>query len=264
MGDTGILARILATKEAEVATARAEWPAATLAAQARGVSRPRGFAAALSARAAARQPAVIAEIKRASPSKGLLRADFDPASIARSYARAGAACLSVLTDRAFFQGAAEFLTYARDACSLPCLRKEFIIDDYQVLESRALGADAILLIVAALDDARLATLEASAHALGMDVLVEVHDATELDRALKLTTPLIGINNRNLSTFDVSLQTTIGLLDRVPAGRIVVTESGIVAQRDVAQMRRHGVNAFLVGEAFMRAPDPGAALTALFS
>jgi indole-3-glycerol phosphate synthase len=194
----------------------------------------------------------------------VLRPQFDPAAIAASYARAGATCLSVLTDRPFFQGAPEFLVEARGACAIPALRKEFIVDEYQVVESRALGADAILLIAAALDDARLADLEACAVANGLDVLVEVHDATELDRALKLSTPLIGINNRNLRTFNVSLHTTIELLPRIPADRVVVTESGILAQRDVAQMRRHGVHAFLVGEALMRAPDPGAALTALFS
>ena len=264
MGDSDILARILTTKAEEVIAAQVDRPLETLARDARDAAPPRGFAAAIRDRIAAGRAAVIAEIKRASPSKGVLRPQFDPAAIAASYARAGATCLSVLTDRPFFQGAPEFLVDARAACAMPALRKEFIIDEYQVVESRALGADAILLIVAALDDARLAALEACAVGLGMDVLVEVHDAAELDRALKLSTPLIGINNRNLRTFNVSLHTTIELLPRVPADRIVVTESGIVAQRDVAQMRRHGVNAFLVGEAFMRAPDPGAALGALFS
>jgi indole-3-glycerol phosphate synthase len=192
-----------------------------------------------------------------------LREDFDPAAIAAAFERAGATCLSVLTDRPFFQGAPEYLVVARIACALPTLRKEFIIDEYQVAESRALGADAILLIVAALDDARLAALEDCALDYRMDVLVEVHDEEELDRALRLKTPLIGINNRNLRTFGVSLQTTIDLAGKIPPDRLVVTESGIVAQRDVAQMRRHGVHAFLVGEAFMRAPDPGAALGALF-
>jgi indole-3-glycerol phosphate synthase len=264
MGDSDILARILTTKAEEVIAAQFERPLQTLERHARDAAPARGFAAALRERIAAGRPAVIAEIKRASPSKGVLRPQFDPAAIASSYSRAGATCLSVLTDRPFFQGAPEFLVEARAACAMPVLRKEFIIDEYQVVESRALGADAILLIVAALDDARLAALEACAADLGMDVLVEVHDATELDRALRLSTPLIGINNRNLRTFNVSLHTTIELLPRIPADRIVITESGIVAQRDVAQMRRHGVNAFLVGEAFMRAPDPGAALVALFS
>ena len=264
MGDSDILARILTTKAEEVVAAQLERPLALLEEQARAASPPRGFAKAIRERIAQGRSAVIAEIKRASPSKGVLRPQFDPAAIAASYARAGAACLSVLTDRPFFQGAPEFLVEARGACAIPALRKEFIVDEYQVVESRALGADAILLIVAALDDARLADLEACARAYGMDVLVEVHDALELDRALKLATPLIGINNRNLRTFNVSLHTTIELLPRIPADRVVVTESGILAQRDVAQMRRHGVHAFLVGEAFMRAPDPGAALTALFS
>ncbi len=264
MGDSDILAKILTTKAEEVVAAQIDRPLETLERDARDAGRPRGFAAAIRDRIATGRPAVIAEIKRASPSKGVLRPQFDPAAIAASYARANATCLSVLTDRPFFQGAPGFLVEARAACALPALRKEFIIDEYQVAESRALGADAILLIVAALDDARLAALEACAVGLGMDVLVEVHDAAELDRALKLATPLIGINNRNLRTFNVSLHTTIELLPRIPADRIVITESGILAQRDVAQMRRHGVNAFLVGEAFMRAPDPGAALSALFS
>jgi indole-3-glycerol phosphate synthase len=193
----------------------------------------------------------------------VLREEFDPPAIAASYERAGAACLSVLTDRPFFQGDPEYLIGARGACSLPVLRKEFIIDEYQVAESRALGADAILLIVAALEDAQMAELEAAAHAYGMDVLVEVHGGAELDRALKLTTPLIGINNRNLRNFSVTLDTTLNLLARIPPGKLVVTESGIAAQRDVMLMRNRGVQAFLVGEAFMRAPDPGAALTALF-
>ena len=258
-----ILAKIMTAKAEEVIAAQLAKPFTTVDAEARITPPPRGFTAALRTKIAAGKPAIIAEIKRASPSKGLLREQFDPAAIAASYALAGAACLSVLTDRPFFQGAPEYLVAARAACALPVLRKEFIIDEYQVAESRALGADAILLIVAALDDARLAALEACAREHGMDVLVEVHDAAELDRALALSTPLIGINNRNLRTFNVSLHTTIELLPRIPKDRIVVTESGIVAQRDVAQMRRHGVNAFLVGEAFMRAPDPGAALTALF-
>ena len=263
MSGSDILAKIITTKAEEVIAAQVDRPFSTVDRDARTAAPPRGFTAAIRSRVDAGRPAVIAEIKRASPSKGLLREDFDPAAIAASYERAGAACLSVLTDRPFFQGAPEFLVQARAACSLPVLRKEFIIDEYQVAESRALGADAILLIVAALEDARLAALEACARDYGLDVLVEVHDAPELERALALSTPLIGINNRNLRTFGVSLHTTIELLPRVPADRVVVTESGILAQRDVAQMRRHGVNAFLVGEAFMRSPDPGAALTALF-
>jgi len=264
MGDGGdILARILTTKAEEVIAAQVDRSFAVVDRDAREQPPARGFARAIRARLEAGGAAVIAEIKRASPSKGVLRPQFDPAAIAASYERAHATCLSVLTDRPFFQGAPEYLTTARAACALPVLRKEFIVDEYQIAESRALGADAVLLIVAALDDVRLAALEACARDYGMDVLVEVHDAAELDRALKLATPLIGINNRNLRTFGMSLHTTIELAPRVPAGRIVVTESGILAQRDVAQMRRHGVHAFLVGEAFMRAPDPGAALTALF-
>ncbi|MDE2002320.1 MAG: indole-3-glycerol phosphate synthase TrpC [Betaproteobacteria bacterium] len=263
MSGNDILARIMTTKAEEVISAQVDRPFAIVDAEAHAAAPPRGFTAAIRSRVAAGRPAVIAEIKRASPSKGVLREDFDPAAIAASYERAGAACLSVLTDRPFFQGAPEYLVQARAACTLPVLRKEFIIDEYQVAESRALGADAILLIVAALDDVRLAALEACAREYALDVLVEVHDAAELDRALKLATPLVGINNRNLRSFGVSLHTTIGLLPRIPADRVVVTESGILAQRDVAQMRRHGVDAFLVGEAFMRSPDPGAALTALF-
>ena len=253
----------MTAKAEEVIAAQIARPFDLLDREARAAAPPRGFADAIRRRVERGRPAIIAEIKRASPSKGVLRAQFDPPSIAASYECAGATCLSILTDRPFFQGAPEHLVAARAACSLPVLRKEFIIDEYQIAESRALGADAVLLIVAALDDSRLAALEACATAYGMDVLVEVHDASELDRALRLATPLIGINNRNLRTFHVSLHATIELLPRVPADRIVITESGILAQRDVAQMRRHGVDAFLVGEAFMRAPDPGAALTALF-
>jgi indole-3-glycerol phosphate synthase len=261
--DSDVLGRILTTKAEEVIAAQVARPFAMVDREARACAAPRGFADAIRARIHHAGAAVIAEIKRASPSKGVLRAEFDPASIAASYERHGATCLSVLTDRPFFQGAPEYLVAARAACALPALRKEFIVDEYQIAESRALGADAVLLIVAALDDAQLVGLEACARDYAMDVLVEVHDAPELDRALALETPLIGINNRNLRTFQVSLQTTIDLLPRIPPERIVVTESGILARRDVAQMRRHGVNAFLVGEAFMRAPDPGAALTALF-
>ena len=258
-----ILAQIVTTKAEEVIAAQVARPFAVVDADARAASAPRGFDRALRAKIAAGRPAVIAEVKKASPSKGLLRADFDPPAIAASYERAGAACLSVLTDRPFFQGDPEYLVAARGACSLPALRKEFIIDEYQVAESRALGADAILLIVAALEDAQMAGLEAAAHAYGMDVLVEVHDGAEIDRALRLKTPLIGINNRNLRNFSVTLDTTLNLLSRVPPDRLVVTESGILVPRDVALLRARGVHAFLVGEALMRAPDPGAALTALF-
>jgi len=263
MSASDILNQIVATKAAEVINAQVTRPFDVVDAAARAMPSVRGFATALRAKIAAGRPAVIAEIKKASPSKGLLREAFDPPAIAASYEAAGAACLSVLTDRPFFQGDPDYLVAARNACSLPVLRKEFIIDDYQVAESRALGADAILLIVAALEDAQMASLEAAAHAYGMDVLVEVHDGEELDRALRLRTPLIGINNRNLRNFSVTLDTTLNLLSRVPADRLVVTESGIQVQRDVALMRSRGVHAFLVGEAFMRAPDPGAALTALF-
>ena len=263
MSASDILNQIVATKAAEVINAQVARPFDVVDAAARAMPTVRGFATALRAKIAAGRPAVIAEIKKASPSKGLLREAFDPPAIAASYEAAGAACLSVLTDRPFFQGDPDYLVAARNACSLPVLRKEFIIDDYQVAESRALGADAILLIVAALEDAQMASLEAAAHAYGMDVLVEVHDGEELDRALRLRTPLIGINNRNLRNFSVTLDTTLNLLSRVPADRLVVTESGIQVQRDVALMRSRGVHAFLVGEAFMRAPDPGAALTALF-
>jgi len=252
-----ILERILETKRAEVAAAKRERP--DLESAARAAPRPRDFVGALRAR----RPAVIAEIKRASPSRGVLRADFDPAAIAKSYENAGAACISVLTDRAFFQGAAEHLTAARAACALPALRKDFLIDPYQAYEARALGADCVLLIAACLEDARMRELEALAHSLDMAVLVEVHDADELERALALETPLLGINNRNLRTFETRLETTLELLPRVPGDRIVVTESGILSPQDVARMRASGVQTFLVGEAFMRASDPGAALKALF-
>ena len=213
---------------------------------------------------AAGQPAVIAEIKKASPSKGVIRADFRPAEIAADYAAHGATCLSVLTDRQFFQGAPEFLQAARVACGLPVLRKDFLVDPYQIVEARAMGADAILLIAAALDLATMQAFEATADELGLGVLVEVHDGDELERALQLKTPLIGINNRNLRTFDVSLQTTLDLLPRVPAGRVVVAESGVLTSEDVAVLRDHQVHAFLVGEAFMRAPQPGEALARLFA
>jgi indole-3-glycerol phosphate synthase len=263
-----VLQRILAVKAEELEAARARAPLAELrraaeAAPSDPSSRPRGFERALRASIAAGRAAVIAEVKKASPSKGVLRADFDPAAIAASYARGGASCLSVLTDVRFFQGAPEYLVAARAACALPALRKDFLIDPYQVYEARCWGADCVLLIVAALDDARLAELEACAISLGMDVLVEVHDASELDRALRLRTPLVGINNRDLRTFDVDLGTTLSQLSRIPADRLVVTESGILSVDDVRTMRDAGVNAFLVGEAFMRAPKPGEALRALF-
>ena len=264
MGDRDILGRILATKAREIAAAKVARPYIRVRADADAMPPPRDFVGALRARIATGRPAVIAEIKKASPSKGVLRPIFDPPAIAARYEAGGAACLSVLTDRDYFQGAPEFLTTARAACTLPALRKDFIIDEYQIAEARALGADCILLIVAALDDARLATLEAYAHALDMAVLVEAHDGAELERALRLRTPLIGINNRNLRTFEVSLDTTLSLLARIPGDRLVITESGILAPGDVQLMRGHGVHAFLVGEAFMRAADPGAALATLFA
>jgi indole-3-glycerol phosphate synthase len=259
-----ILERILATKRREVAQARAARPLVELRRDAEQVGDRRDFVAAMRRKLAAGRAAVIAEVKKASPSKGVLRADFDPAAIARSYAANGAACLSVLTDRDYFQGAPEYLAQARDASGLPALRKDFIVDAYQVIEARAMGADAVLLIVAALDDAELREFEALAHSLGMAVLVEVNDAPELERALRLSTPLLGINNRNLRTFETTLDTTLALLPSIPADRIVVTESGILAPADVARMRRSGVHAFLVGEAFMRAADPGAELARLFA
>jgi indole-3-glycerol phosphate synthase len=258
-----ILNRILSTKHDEVARGRAATPLAAMRAAAQRQPAPRDFVGALRARIASGHPAVIAEIKKASPSKGVIREDFRPAGIAASYEQGGAACLSVLTDRDYFQGAAEYLEQARDACALPVLRKDFLVDLWQVYEARAMGADAILLIAAALDLVQMQTMEAIAADLGMAVLVEVHDGAELDRALHLKTPLLGINNRNLHNFEVSLQTTLDLRTRVPEERIVVTESGIVASQDVALMRDHGVNAFLVGEAFMRADDPGERLRALF-
>jgi indole-3-glycerol phosphate synthase len=258
-----ILARILAVKAREIEAARGARPLETVRAEAERAPPPRGFAAALRARIAAGGAAVIAEVKKASPSKGVLRAAFDPAAIARAYAANGAACLSVLTDRQFFQGAPEHLVAARGACTLPVLRKDFVVAPYQVYEARAMGADCILLIVAALDPSRMRALEAAARALGLDVLVEVHDAAELDLALALHSPLIGINNRNLRTFETRLEATLDLLPRIPPDRLLVTESGILAKADVARMRAAGVHAFLVGEAFMRAPDPGRALAELF-
>ena len=260
-----ILARIVVTKHEEVAAARAAKPLAAVRAEAEARAADlRGFEAALRAKVAAGRPAVIAEIKKASPSKGVIRADFRPAEIAASYARHGAACLSVLTDLQYFQGCTEYLQQARAACPLPVLRKDFMVDEYQVFEARAMGADCILLIAACLDDVQMADLEAVALAHGMSVLVEVHDRAELHRALKLKTPLLGSNNRDLRSFSVTLDTTLGLLDEVPADRLLVTESGILAAEDVARMRGADVHAFLVGEAFMRADDPGAALAALFA
>jgi indole-3-glycerol phosphate synthase len=259
-----ILQKIVAVKQEEVATARARRSLASWREAAEARRDQRGFVAALRAQMDAGRPAVIAEVKKASPSKGVLREHFVPAEIAASYARHGAACLSVLTDERFFQGSVPFLQQARAACPLPVLRKDFMVDEFQVVEAAGIGADCILLIAACLDDAQMADLEACALALGLDVLVEVHDAAELARALRLKTPLVGINNRNLKTFEVSLQTTLDLLPQVPAERLLVTESGILAPADVRRMREAGVNAFLVGEAFMRAPDPGEALAGLFA
>ena len=259
-----ILQRIVAVKHEEIAAAKALRPLAAVRIQAEARRDVRSFEGALRARLAAGHAAVIAEVKKASPSKGVLREHFVPAEIAMSYERHGAAALSVLTDTQFFQGSADFLVQARAACKLPVLRKDFMVDEYQVFEARAMGADCILLIAACLSDAQMTELEAVAQSLGMGVLVEVHDAAELGRALRLKTPLLGINNRNLRSFEVTLQTTLDLMDRVPADRLLVTESGILARADVQRMRSAGVHAFLVGEAFMRAPDPGVALSALFS
>ena len=258
-----ILRRIVAVKHEEIAEAKRLRDAASLRREALDQAPARDFIGALRAKLAAGRPAVIAEIKKASPSKGVIREHFLPAEIAASYARHGAACLSVLTDRQFFQGVAAYLQQARAACNLPVLRKDFMVDAWQVDEARAWGADCILLIAACLDDAQMADLEAQALGLGMAVLVEVHDADELERALRLKTPLLGINNRNLKTFEVTLDTTLGLLPRVPADRLLVTESGILGRADVQRMRDAHVHAFLVGEAFMRADDPGAALADLF-
>jgi len=258
-----ILQRILARKAEEVAACRVRTPQTELIARGADAPAPRGFRAALDAKIAAGRAAVIAEIKKASPSKGVMRADFRPAEIARSYESGGAACLSVLTDVDFFQGADAYLQQARGACALPVLRKDFVIDAYQIHEARVLGADCILLIVAALDDARLVEFCTLAHALGMDVLVEAHDAAELDRALATPARLVGINNRNLRTFETTLDITLGLRARVPADRLLVTESGVHAPADVARLRAADVHAFLVGEAFMRAADPGTELERLF-
>jgi indole-3-glycerol phosphate synthase len=259
-----ILNKIVAVKHVEVAAARAQRDLASLRREAEALGGQRDFVGALRSQIAAGHAGVIAEVKKASPSKGVMRDPFVPAEIAASYAQHGAACLSVLTDEQFFQGSEAYLRQARAACELPVLRKDFMVDAYQVFDARAMGADCILLIAASLDDAQMADLEAQAHALGMAVLVEVHDGAELDRALRLKTPLVGINNRNLRTFDVTLDTTLGLLSRVPSDRLLVTESGILGAADVQRMREANVHAFLVGEAFMRAPDPGVALAQLFA
>ena len=258
-----ILDKILAVKANEIAAAKKLVSLDAIRAAVKSAPPPRDFTGALQAKIASGQSAVIAEIKKASPSKGLLRADFQPGEIAASYAKHGAACLSVLTDKDFFQGSPDYLREARAACGLPVLRKDFMIDPYQVYEARAMGADCILLIVSALSLAQMQALEALAHSLGMAVLVESHDGDELDAALQLKTPLIGINNRNLRTFETKLETTLELLSRIPRDRIAITESGILAPEDVTRMRHSGVNTFLVGEAFMRAPDPGVELARLF-
>ena len=259
-----VLEKIIARKHEEVAERRARVSLADLERQAAAADPVRGFAAALQAKVAARQPAVIAEVKKASPSKGVIRADFDPAQIAASYQAGGATCLSVLTDVDFFQGANAYLQQAHAACALPVIRKDFLIDPYQVIEARAIGADCVLLIAACLDDGQLLELAQVAREQGLDVLVEVHDGAELERALKhLDTPLLGINNRNLHSFEVSLQTTLDLLPRIPADRLVITESGILARADVELMEQHDVWSFLVGEAFMRAEEPGEELRRLF-
>ena len=275
-----ILDKILAVKAIEIAAAKKIKPFEAMRAAAESASQPRDFIGALQTKIVAGKPAVIAEIKKASPSKGILRADFKPGEIAASYAQHGAACLSVLTDKDFFQGSPDYLREARAACDLPVLRKDFMIDPYQVYEARAMGADCILLIVAAFKTPsplagegrgegekfalkQMQDLEALAHSLGMAVLVESHDRAELDAALQLKTPLIGINNRNLRTFETRLETTLNLLPSIPSDRIIITESGILAPEDVARMRQNHVNAFLVGEAFMRAADPGLELARLF-
>lgn len=260
-----ILNKILATKAEEITLAKQSMPAAQLRHEAaRSTTDVRDFAGAIERKIAKGRAGVIAEVKKASPSKGVIREHFDPSAIAKSYEAGGAACLSVLTDVQYFQGAPEYLTLARNACALPALRKDFIIDPYQIDEARMMGADAILLIVSALSLTQMKEFEQHAHELGMAVLVEVHDAAELELALQLNTPLLGINNRNLRTFEVSLQTTIDLLPRIPEGKRVVTESGILAREDVAKMRAANVHAFLVGEAFMRAEEPGEALRDFFA
>ena len=258
-----ILQKILQRKDEEIAERGADLSMERLAERAKGADAPRGFVAAMERAITEGRSAVIAEAKRASPSKGVIRERFDPAAIARSYERGGASCLSVLTDEDFFQGCTEYLVEARAACGLPVIRKDFIIHPYQVVEARAMSADCILLIAAALDDEKMAELNTLATDLGMDVLIEVHDREELERMLKLPNKLVGINNRNLRTFEVSLDTTLDLLDAIPADRIVVTESGIHTPEDVQRMREHDVNAFLVGESFMRAESPGDKLAELF-
>ncbi len=259
-----VLARILAAKRREVEVSKTKVPFDEMQRRAKAASAPRGFEQALRAKIAQAKPAVIAEIKRASPSRGLIRADFDPARIARSYEANGAACLSVLTDREFFGGSSDDLQAARAACALPVLRKDFIVDPYQVHEARAWGADCILLIMDAAPDEELHALESEAHAIGLDVLVESHDAGQLERALRLHSPLIGINNRDLRTFETRLETTLGLVGSIPQGRILVTESGIAQPEDVTRLSCAGVSAYLVGSAFMSAPDPGKELSRLFS
>lgn len=258
-----ILKNILARKQQEIIERSSVKPIAQLLEQIASASAPRGFATALEAKLAVGQSAVIAEIKKASPSKGVIREDFDPAAIAKSYAKGGAACLSVLTDVDFFQGADRYLTMARAACDLPVIRKDFIVDPYQIYEARAMGADCILLIVSALNEEQLYQLHEVAITMGMDVLIEVHDVAELNTALKLDNPMVGINNRNLHSFDVSLDNTFQLLEHIPKGKIVITESGIHHRDDVVTMRENNVNAFLVGEAFMRSDEPGERLRELF-
>jgi indole-3-glycerol phosphate synthase len=258
-----ILEKIVAVKREEVAVAKSRKPLELVRADAESRVLTRDFVGALRGKIAAGKPAVIAEIKKASPSKGVLREEFIPADIAQSYAESGAACLSVLTDVQFFQGSVDYLKQARASCQLPVLRKDFMVDAYQIFESRCMGADAVLLIAACLDDAQMKEFEAIARSLDMAVLVEVHDVAELERGLRLKTPLIGVNNRNLKTFEVSLDTTLALRAQVPADRVLVTESGIHNREDVLRMGAAGISAFLVGEAFMRAPEPGAALAALF-
>jgi indole-3-glycerol phosphate synthase len=258
-----ILKNILARKQQEIIERSSVKPIAQLLEQIASASAPRGFATALEAKLAVGQSAVIAEIKKASPSKGVIREDFDPAAIAKSYAKGGAACLSVLTDVDFFQGADRYLTMARAACDLPVIRKDFIVDPYQIYEARAMGADCILLIVSALNEEQLYQLHEVAITMGMDVLIEVHDVAELNTALKLDNPMVGINNRNLHSFDVSLDNTFKLLEQIPSDKIVITESGIHHREDVVVMRENNVNAFLVGEAFMRSDEPGERLRDLF-